>query len=119
MAIYRVINNISPEAASRMSPEYNGYSVLTCDKEGDVIWKPIKPSLELMSKQPWYRPFTFFDPNEINEKMGLPPNYIALERGKDIIKHLKSIFTIKRILKDDNKDFCFEGDYNVVSTGKN
>lgn len=119
MPIYRVINSISPEASSKMSAEYNGYSLLTCEKENDIIWKSVKPPFDLLCKQAWYKPFTFFDPNEINQKMGLPPNYVALERGKDIVTYIKSLFTISKIIKNDPKDFCFEGEYNAINSDKN
>lgn len=105
---YKITDTISPSVITRVDPHYKIYQLLMQNKKGG--WISIKPTHEDLKDKKWYKQFTFYDPNELNEKCGLPPFYIVLKKGSLLEDWVKQNFEDVKI-SETSYDFCFEGTY--------
>ncbi len=117
MNTYRITDAVGLTVASGINPEYKAYQIMVPISANSISWKPLKPSNAELNKQDWYSPWEFMDPNEVNTKMGLPPNYIVLNRKNEkLLDWVKKNFKVKEIIKNSKNDIVFRGEWIHVNT---
>lgn len=113
MAKYRIANNLPSKIKSNTRMDlYRCYGLLT--PRNDFTWSPVAPSPEELAKQPWYNVLKYVDPNEINEKMGMPPYYAVIPVAENLHDWVVKNFKVEKFYQDAVDDIIFEGEYQMV-----
>ena len=111
MQRYRVTNAVSPSVTDHIQPGYECYHIMTPMGNG-ISWKAVAPDKRELAEKDWYNQFKYMDPNEINEKMGMPPNYVVLKHGEEpLSKWVRENFDIDSTSKESNNDVVFIGEW--------
>ena len=110
MPKYRLSNTLPSNIKSKIKKGYIGLMLTKSD--GGISWSTMKPKQEEMAKIEGYSPFTFIDPNEINEKLGHPPYYAIVKSIEEIEDWIKERFNVEKITRLGRTDIVFEGDYS-------
>lgn len=115
---YRIINYNPLPVQSNVE---DGYTIYTINEHVNrMTYSILSPDLDKLAQEMEdYNPMKFYDPNELNDKFGLPPAYIFVDISKDIIQQLKEYldkyFTIEEF---DEYTYRFTGEPKCESVNK-
>lgn len=104
---YRIVDAlVEDQIKQKIAPGYKIYKIL---KEASTGWLELRPTQIELRKQEWHNPNKFMDPNEMNKKMNLPPNYLVEDtKKKDIMDKIKESFAGFKLLKNNFGDIMIE-----------
>ena len=105
----RAVNNLPDVVEMKIDFTKIGYQFYASNNDGS--WSPLGPKKSEITKQSWYKPYKFIDPNEINEKMGYPPSYIVLDRKESLIDWIQANYNVKKLIKESSRDIIFDGEF--------
>lgn len=88
---YQLLDDLPSEVEDNLGEGYRGFTINARTSYG--MLSPISPTKEdIQKKNIILNPLLDIDPNELNEKCGLPPAYITF-KDNDYKKAIEDIFT--------------------------